>query len=192
MDAREVLESLMWTLGPSVVCTYVWLYYVMYYTPIVDTYAKRSRLWALFGDHHGPYRWLWLASVVVSVVAFLHLSVWLCYFGGAAEELAAHDWVVYPYGLFLVFSALYAPLMLFAWPWVVVVDLACAAASAIALCAWTVLYLKSAEGIATGALTCWLAFHCTVLDGMLWSYSWCYRRGYWTEDDQWVEAPNYY
>ena len=189
MDARYGLEVLMWTLGPSIVFSYVWLYAVMYDLP---TDAKRSRLWALFGDH-GLYMGLWSASVLVCVVAFLNLSVRLCYLDGAPAELAAHEWIVYPYGLFLGGSALYAPLLIYARPWVVVVDLACVAASAIALSAWTALYLTGTlEGVATCALTCALAFHCTVMDAVLWSYTWCYRPGYWTADDHWVEAPDYY
>ena len=49
------------------------------------------------------------------------------------------------------------------------VDLICAAASAIAMFVWTAIYLTSTvEGIATCVLTAWLAFHCTVLDAGLW------------------------
>ena len=184
MDARTALEVLMWTLGPLVMLTYVWMYYVM----SAYTYEKRSRPWALFGDN-GPYFGVWAASVLVCVISFLHLSVWLCYFYGGTE-LQTYDWLLYPYGLFLCFSALYAPLLVLASPSVVMVDLICAAASAIAMFAWTALYLTSSvEGIATCVLTAWLALHCTVLDAGLWGYTWYYQQGYWAEDGTWQQVP---
>ena len=175
----------MWTLGALVMLTYIWLYYVM---SAYTVYEKRSRPWALFGDN-GPYFWIWAASGLVCVISFLHLSAWLCYFYGGTE-LQTHDWLLYPYGLFLGFSSLYAPLLVLAMPWVVVVDLICAAASAIAMFAWTALYLTATvEGIATCVLTAWLAFHCTVLDAGLWGYTWYYQQGYWTEDGGWQQVP---
>ena len=103
MDARTVLEILMWTLGPLVMLTYMWLYYVM----SAYTYEKRSRPWAPFGEN-GPYFWIWAASGLLCVISFLHL--WLCYFYGCTE-LQAYDWLLYPYWLFLGFSALYAPVI---------------------------------------------------------------------------------
>ena len=170
----------MWTLGPLVMLTYVWLYYVV----SADTYDKRSRLWALFG-YSGPYFGIWAASVLICVISFLHLSAWLCYFYGGTE-LQTYDWLLYPYGLFLGFSALYAPLLVLAAPWVVLVVLVGAAASTIGMFVWTALYLTATvEGIATCVLTAWLAFHCTFLDAGLWGYTWYYQQGYWTEDGCW-------
>ena len=189
MDARTVLELLMWTLGPSVVLTYAWLYYAIMANADA-IYARR--LWSVFGDR-GPYFWVWFASVWACVAAFLHLSVWLCYFGGGEAALAAHGWLVYPYALFLGFSALYAPLLVYARPWVVVLDLACVAASASALCAWTALYLTdTSQGVAACGLTAWLAVHCTLIDACLWSYNWYLRPGYWDERDRWQEVSDYY
>jgi hypothetical protein len=190
MSARAVLELLMWTLGPSVLCTYAWLYYAIMLPSTDARYAQR--LWGLFGDHRGVYFWGWAASVLACVVAFLYFSVWLCHLGGATSALEAHGWVVFPYGLFLGFSALYAPLLVYARPWVVVVDLACVAASAIALCAWTALYLtQTTDGAVLCALMAWLAVHCAVIDAFVWSWYYCFRPGYWDEDDQWQQDTYY-
>ena len=191
MDARTVLETLMWTLGPSVICTYVWLYYAVMMQSSNKTDAQR--MWGLFGDHRGFFFWGWCASVTVCVVAFLYFSVWLCQLDGAASELVAHDWVVYPYGLFLGFSILYAPMLVYALPWAVVLDLLCVAASAIALCVWTALYItQTTEGAAICGLMTWLAVHCTVIDAFVWSWYYCYRPGYWDEDDQWQQYDAHY
>jgi hypothetical protein len=159
MDARALLEVLTWTLGPLVMLTYAWLYYVL----PTDTYDKRSRPWALFGDN-GPYFWGWSVSVLVCVILFLHLSVWLCYFYGGTE-LQTHDWLLYPYGLFLGFSALYGPLLVFAMPWVVVLDLVCVAASAIGMFVWTALYLTSNRDLRADRLA-GLSLHCFGCGGM--------------------------
>ena len=191
MGARDVLEMLMWTLGPSVVLTYVWLYYVIMRSPDASDALYAKRLWGVFGDR-GFYFWTWFASVWVCVAAFLYLSVWLCFVSDGAE-LVAHDWVMYPYGLFLGFSALYAPLLVYARPWIVVLDLTCVAASTIALAVWTALYLTDTqEGVTACGLTVWLAVHCTLIDAFLWSYNWCYRPGYWDEDAHWQEVADHY
>ena len=184
MDAHVVFETLMLTLGPSILLTYAWLYFAIMQPSADALYAKR--LWGVFGDR-GPFFWFWCASVCVCVAAFLDLSVRLCYVDDAA--LAAHDWVVYPYALFLGGSALYAPLLVYAWPWVVVLDLVCVAGGACALCAWTALHYGSP---ATCGLTAWLAVHCTLIDACLWSYNWYCRPGYWDADDHWQEVPDHY
>jgi hypothetical protein len=183
----------MWTLGPLVLGTLVWLYclYVGYALPRALDAQQRRSLWSLFGGH-GACFWGWCVSVLVCSVAFLYFSVQIGFMADGYPSGSA-PWVLYPYGFFLGFLALYAPLLVYATTHAshtrtpVVLVLIGMALSATGLFVWSLTYLSHAPALIT--LMAWLAFHCTALDAVLWAHFW-YHGGYWTDEDEWVMPLN--
>lgn len=153
-----------------VLATYVQLY--QEYTRAYSEYDKR-RVWAIW--YHRSTAWIVVLSGGLSAVGFVYYS---CVQIATLEPEASWPWGLYGYVLFLVFSALYAPLLGCAragWTGAhagVIAALLGVACSAVTLCAWTRTRWTWAEAPALNLSVTWLAVHCTLLDLGLWGCAW--------------------
>lgn len=159
-------------LGALVLCTYAYL--VIKFQTYGD--QKQKDIWSIY--YPNRYRLAWGISSLLSAVFFVAVSVQLIFYSDSASD----GWTVAPYTLFLFCSMLYVPLLLSCEDhrWIVICDLILVALSSICLCVrMAILWgFGSDLKIMYFVFLFWIAFHCTVLDGILWGYSWYVQKGF--------------
>jgi hypothetical protein len=176
---RVVFCLLFVVLGAYVLWTY-WDFY-KYYQRIGK--EDQALVWAIWG--HPVYKYAWGLLATLSTVAFIAFSIWIPI---NASEIARTGCcnVVFSYGLFLLFSCAYGPSMSADYQTaiidqrilkkcVVMFDLILVSIALIVLFVWIQEHVGwSPAGnacLTTGMLI--LTIHCTVLDCILWGFSWC-------------------
>lgn len=162
--------------GCTVLATYVQLY-----TAYTQTYSalEKRRVWSIW--YHEDTAWIVVLSGTLSAIGFVYFSIHMCW-GGAQKS--APVWGPCVYGLFLLFSAMYAPLLAcerngWVGTWAILGCLGIVAGSAIALSVWTQMQWTWGEAPFLNLSTAWLAAHCTLLDLGVWGYAWANDRS-WT------------
>jgi len=114
-------------------------------------------------------------SATLSAIGFMYFSF---YWITETEIVTVPWWGLFVYGLFLLGSALYAPLLAldhaqWKYAWVgVLLGLFIVACSAIALCIWNQAQISWTDAPWLNLSITWLAAHCTLLDFCLWGYAW--------------------
>ena len=184
MSTRDYLLICFVGLGGCVLFTYVRLY-------LRFRRQCRRELWAYYWDHPTACR-VWTVSAFCSGVGFCVFTVLLAC--GVPDESA-----LFPYSTFLFVSSCFAPLLLmiedrkavgdvdqpdtipFVDDWsvrflkcMVIFVLFRVAFSAWWLFAWSVVSLGwgGTGPVVANLCALWLALHCTVLDLMVWGWSW--------------------
>jgi hypothetical protein len=155
--------------GLVVMGTYAQLYVA--YTRSYSEYEKR-RVWSIW--YHADTAWILVLSATLSAIGFVYSSIFLI----ATLDKDAWPWGLYAYACFLLFSALYAPLLACeraGWTGAahgVVVALLVVACSTVALCVWTRLRWSWTEAPFLNLSLTWLAVHCIWLDLVVWGWAW--------------------
>lgn len=159
----ETLQIVFYTLGSVTIFTY---------TILVCKYRslKMDKVWAIWNDP--CYFKFWVISAILAAVSFVGFSIDL--FNNDPEQT---DYILLlcAYTFFLFFACLYVPALLLDQKEAVITILALESASTIALSVWSIKTYYAWEGpreILLNVATLWLSFHCTVLDFILWGYSW--------------------
>ena len=149
--------------------------------------AEKRRVWAIW--YHEDIAWLGVLSGALSAVGFIYFSIFICMPDNNANPPL---WLICPYSLFLLFSALYAPLMelerqCIIEAWVILLDLFIVSANVITLSVWTQTQFSWAEEPFLNVSILWIALHCTLLDLGLWGYTW--SNGWVWDEDAWSGTP---
>jgi hypothetical protein len=150
--------------------------YARLYLDYTQTYSdfERRRVWSIW--YHADTAWILVLSATLSAIGFVYFSIHMVLLMHA-EAPDALPWGLYVYGLFLLFSAMYAPLLAYervGWvnAWAIVGCLVAVACNAVALSVWTQQQWKWSEAPFLNLSVAWLAAHCTLLDLGVWGYAW--------------------
>ena len=178
---RNGMISSFYVGGLLVLASYIQLY--LNYTRFYSESEKR-KVWAIW--YHEDIAWIGIFSGALSAMGFVYFSVYITTSPNSCEE-----WMFCSYILFLLFSAIYAPLIelerqAFIGAWAILLDLLIVAGSVIALNVWTQLHFSWTDEPLLNLSILWLAMHCTVLDFGLWGYTWSH--GWIWDEDPWSGA----
>lgn len=166
--------------------------YLHLYCAYTHTYTEdeKRRVWGIW--YHEDVLWLGVLSGCMGAIGFLYLSIFLIFVVDGHSVPAQSAWlVIWPYALFLVFSALYTPLLAavrsgLVGAWAVIADLLVVAAATVLLSAWTLNHWSWAEAPFLNLGVLWLAVHCTILDFGLWGYTW-FNGWMWDNEEEDIE-----
>jgi hypothetical protein len=169
-DLQIILCCCFFIGGPIVIGTYLQLYWA--YTHTYSELDKR-KVWSVW--YHRYTAWILILSASLSAMGFLYFSIyWII----ETEVTVVAWWGVLVYGLFLLSSSFYGPLLAldhaqWKYAWVgVIIDLFIVACSTIALCIWNQFQISWTDAPLLNLSITWLAVHCTILDLFVWGYAW--------------------